>query len=79
MAIFDSGVSSYIKGRCVIEVNFPIDLKGNADVSCEQCPYYGRTSKTCQLNKQVVNFPSKYIGANCPLDFTGEIEGGKDE
>lgn len=77
MADFSSGVSSYIKGRCTVEVNFPIDNKGNADVSCNQCQFYGRTSKTCQLNKQVVNYPEKYIGVQCPLDFTGEIEKGE--
>ncbi len=76
MPTFDSGVSAYIKGRCTVEVNFPVDAKGHADVSCNQCPFYGRTSKTCQLNKHVVNYPEKYIGAQCPLDFTGEIEGG---
>ena len=75
MPNFDSGVSGYIKGRCMVEVNFPVDARGNADVSCNQCPYYGRTSKTCQLNKQTVNYPEKYIGAHCPLTFTGEIEG----
>jgi hypothetical protein len=55
MPNFDSGVSGYIKGRCMVEVNFPIDVRNNADVSCNQCPYYGRTSRTCQLNKQTVN------------------------
>ena len=74
MADFSSGVDSYIKGRCMVAVHFPVDAKGNADVSCNQCPYYGRTSKTCQLNKQVVNFPERYIGASCPLTFTGEME-----
>ena len=74
MADFETGVASYIKGRCIVEVNFPVDLKGNADVSCNQCQYYGRTSKTCQLNKQVVNFPERYIGVACPLEFTGEME-----
>ena len=74
MPDFDSGVSSYIKCRCMVEVNFPVDVKGHADVSCNQCPYYGRTSKTCQLNKQVVNYPERYIGVRCPLTFTGEME-----
>lgn len=73
MPDFESGVSSYIKGRCIVEVNFPVDKRGNADVSCEQCPYYGRTSKTCQLNKQVVHYPSKFIGVSCPLTFDGEV------
>lgn len=74
MPNFDNGVSAYIKGFCMVEVNFPIDSKGHADVSCNQCPYYGRTSKTCQLNKQVVHFPDKYIGVSCPLNIEGEIK-----
>lgn len=74
MSNFDSGVAAYIKGRCLVEVNFPVDSRGHADISCNQCPYYGRTSKTCQLNKQVVNFPEKYVGACCPLELAEEIE-----
>ena len=75
MPNFDTGVSGYLTGSCTITVNFPIDGKGRADVCCEQCPYYGRTSKTCQLNKQVVNYPNK-LGYHCPLEFTGEYKEG---
>ena len=38
MADFSSGVSGYVTGRYEIKVNFPIDLKGRPDVSCNQCP-----------------------------------------
>jgi hypothetical protein len=74
MADFSSGVKGYIKGHCTIEVGFPVDWKGKADVSCNQCPYFTRAYKTCQLNKQLVNFPDTHIGAHCPLEFTGEME-----
>lgn len=74
MPNFDSGVSGYIKGRCMVEVNFPVDARGNADVSCNQCPYYGRASKTCQLNKSVVHYPEKYVGYNCPLEIKEDKE-----
>ena len=76
MANFDSGVASYIIGKAEITVGFPVDDRGRADVSCNQCPYYGRSSKTCQLNKQIVHFPEKYIGFKCPLVFPdeGEVE-----
>jgi hypothetical protein len=74
MAIFDNGVSAYVKGTYTVEVNFPVDKRGNADISCNQCPYYGRTSKTCQLNKSVVHYPDKYIGFNCPLSIEGEVK-----
>lgn len=74
MACFDSGVASYIIGKTEITVGFPVDDRGRADVSCNQCPYYGRSSKTCQLNKSIVHYPDKYIGFNCPLVFEGEGE-----
>ena len=69
MPNFDSGVAGYVTGHYMVEVNFPIDARGREDVCCNQCPYYGRSSKTCQLNKQIVHYPEKYIGVYCPLKF----------
>ena len=69
--MFDSGVDSYITGYYVVEVHFPVS-KGKADISCNQCPFYGRTSKTCQLNKSVVHYPDRYVGYNCPLEIKEE-------
>lgn len=74
MANFDSGVASFIIGHCEITVGFPVDDRGRSDISCNQCPYYGRSSKTCQLNKQVVHYPDKYTGIYCPLTFEKEEE-----
>ena len=74
MPNFDSGVSGFLVGTCLVEVNFPVDSKGRADVCCNQCPYYGRSSKTCQINKQVIHYPEKFIGINCPLNIEGEIK-----
>lgn len=74
MPNFDSGVSGFLVGTCLVEVSFPVDSKGRADVCCNQCPYYGRSSKTCQLNKQVLHYPEKFIGINCPLNIEGEIK-----
>ena len=67
MADFSSGVKGFIKASAVISVSFPIDLKGNADVSCFQCPYYSQSSRICQLNKAVPAYPSKFIGQDCPF------------
>ena len=67
MPNFDSGVSSYIKAYAVVEVNFPVDDRGRPDVSCKQCPYLSMTSRMCQLNKQTIAFPEKYVGQYCPL------------
>lgn len=67
MPNFDSGVKRYIKARAVIEVSFPVSWKGDADVSCKQCPYYVRATQRCALNQEIVNYPERYIGAACPL------------
>lgn len=69
MAIFDSGVASYVIGRAVVEVGFPVDFRGNPDVRCEQCKFLNRTGRSCQLNKEIVEYPEKYIGSKCPLEF----------
>lgn len=74
MANFDSGVSGYIKARCTVEVGFPIDWRGNAEVACKHCPYYMRATQRCALNQEVVNYPDKYIGHECPLEFDIEKE-----
>ena len=74
MADFSSGVSGYVRAQAIIEVNFPIDLKGNSDVCCCQCPYYSRYDRKCNLNGKLVNFPEKYIGTGCPLIFEDEEE-----
>ena len=68
---FESGVDSYVKAYAVVEVNFPVDDKGRADVSCKQCPYLSTTSRICQLNKRPVAYPDRHVGQYCPLN---EIE-----
>ncbi len=73
MANFDSGVKGFVKGYCVIEVNFPIDLKGRKDISCKQCPYLSYTKRTCALNQQTVQFPEQYVGHQCPLVLKEEL------
>lgn len=66
---FDTGVSSYIVGTVTVEVSFPVDWKGKPDVCCNQCKYLNRTGRSCQLNKEIVEYPEKYIGSKCPLKF----------
>ena len=74
MANFDNGVSGYIKGRFLAVVNFPIDHRGHAEVTCYQCPYYRRNYQKCGLNDEMVAFGEKFIGQKCPLEFDGEVE-----
>lgn len=67
MADFESGVFSYIHARAVVDVCFPVDRKGNADVSCNQCPYFRRSSRSCALNDRMCAYPEKFVGRDCPL------------
>ena len=71
MARFESGVASYVKAYAVIEVNFPVDDKGRSEIACKHCPYLSSNERMCQLNKEPVAYPHKYVGDKCPLQ---EIE-----
>ena len=74
MANFDSGVKRYIIGTCQIKVGFPVDNRDRADVSCNQCRFYSRSTKSCKLNNQLCYYPETHIGAYCPLTFESEGE-----
>lgn len=74
MPDFESGVKNYIMGRCQIMVTFPVDWNDKADVCCYQCKFFSRNNGICQITKEISEFPQKYIGSQCPLTFTGEIE-----
>ena len=76
MADFDSGVSAYIHAQATVDVYFPVDWRGNADICCDQCVYFRRNYKTCGLNGEVCQYPSNYVGASCPLTPT-EAENGE--
>lgn len=67
MPNFDTGISSYIKTYAVVEVNFPVDERGRADISCYRCPFFYRNSSRCQLNEQLVAYPERFVGDKCPL------------
>lgn len=74
MGAFSSGVKAYIFGKASVEVPFPVDLNGNSHVACQFCRFLGSTNRVCRLNGEIVEFPDKYIGSKCPLDFFDEIE-----
>ena len=77
MPSFDSGVSGFVKAYAVVQVAFPIDWKGHAEIACKHCNFFIRATQRCALNQEVVNFPEKYIGAMCPLEII-ENEGEKE-
>ena len=74
MANFDDGVKGYIEGIYSGSVFFPVDWRENMAVNCYQCKFFSRNSGICQLTKEISEYPSKYIGSHCPLEFDGEIK-----
>lgn len=74
MADFESGISAYIHTRAVVDVFFPVDKRGVADISCSQCYYYREMSKRCGLNSEVCQYPNRYVGGSCPLEAVIEEE-----
>lgn len=67
MANFTSGVQSYIMTSATVEVGFPVDFHGNADICCHQCKFYRRNYRNCGLNGEICEYPEKYVGSHCPL------------
>lgn len=74
MPNFESGVQRFIKTYAVVEVGFPVDWRGNPDISCKHCKFYMRSQQRCALTQQVLNFPEKYVGTECPLEAVEEVE-----
>lgn len=72
MPTFETGVKSYIVGTATIEVNFPVNWRGEPDVRCELCECYSRSGHSCRINHRIVEYPDKYIGSMCPLNFGEE-------
>lgn len=66
---FESGVLSYIHGVAYVDNFFPVDKRGVADINCYQCRFFSRNNGICQLTKEIVSYPQKYVGAKCPLEF----------
>ena len=71
---FESGVSRYIEGFAVVSNLFPVDWRGNADICCRACDFYKSVSRTCALTKKVSEYPEKYVGSACPLQYDDGTE-----
>ncbi len=68
MANFESGISGYVKAYAVVNVFFPIDDKGRSEIACKHCQFLSSNERMCQLNKEPVAYPNKFVGDRCPLD-----------
>lgn len=67
MPNFESGVAGYVHAVATVDVYFPVDGKGNADINCYQCPHFSRSGGRCGLNGKICAYPQKYVGQYCPL------------
>ena len=76
MPTFENGVYGYVHAHCIVHVHFPVDAKGNADISCYQCDFFRRQSSTCGLNGKPCYKPNQYVGAWCPLENDEEKNNG---
>lgn len=79
MSRFDSGVAEYIHAKATVDVYFPVDRRGNADVSCSACYLYRLSSRYCALTGEVIPYPDKYVGGQCPLIPANEFDKGETE
>ena len=74
MANFDSGVASYILGTAEIVIGFPVDFKGNAEIARKHCKMFDKRTGRCWINQEVINYPDRFVGVNCPLERSIENE-----
>lgn len=74
MSDFSSGVKRFIRARATVSVGFPVDWRDNAEIACKHCDFFVRATQRCGLNQQIVNYPERYIGAECPLEIDIENE-----
>lgn len=68
MADFSDGVKEYIEAEGKIRNFFPVDWKGNKDISCFQCGFFNRNSGLCLITKEVTPYPQKFTGRICPFN-----------
>lgn len=73
MPDFDSGVKSYITGVATVYVHFPVNWKGETDISCKQCRFFRTTSRSCALNDEMCAWPDKFVGSKCPLERVEDV------
>lgn len=68
LANFESGVSGYVKAIATVSVYFPVDHRGEAEICCDQCKYFRRSTKSCGLAiGEICEYPMRHVGSRCPL------------
>ena len=70
MPNFETGISRFIHVEATVCMDFPVDVKGREDISCNQCRFLRRSSRSCALTGSIVQYPEHYVGADCPFMST---------
>lgn len=67
MSLFENGIQKYVHAVAIVENYFPVDETGRPYICCEQCFYKDVDHNVCNLNRERIAFPHKYVGGECPL------------
>lgn len=70
--MFESGVQKYLTVQAVIETGFPVDDRGVVYAACKYCRYFSHSIDMCQISKEVVFLPDKFVGHRCPFNAEEE-------
>lgn len=71
---FESGIPRYVKAQATVTVFFPVDERDNEYIRCEMCRFYSSNTRRCRLTDEVIPFPTRYVGGECPLQEITESE-----
>lgn len=76
MSRFESGVKRYIRGRAELNVFFPVDFRDKEYVDCAHCRLFSRSSGRCNWTSEIIPFPDRAVGFECPLEREDEDDEG---
>ena len=69
MSDYPEGIPGYIVGRCEVVNYFPINKRGDVDLCCDQCKFYVMRNRRCYLTNELLNYPERDRGRECPLEL----------
>lgn len=72
MSRLETGVKRYIHAKAELVISFPVDWKDREFIACEYCRLYSRSSGRCNWTSEVIPFPDKYTGIECPFEREDE-------
>lgn len=72
MACFESGVKSYIKTKATVYEEFPVSHQDVPYTACKVCKFLTHSTNMCQLTKEIVAYPDRFVGDKCPLELVEE-------